>query len=104
MRCCAAHHDLDRESNLYNNYISDFTYNEWCICNLTTLIKMYYLHGIIWYDHSEWWIEMSVELAMAYFKAYLPEAAEGNLKLECSVHEARVLTIELQLLGLRAFI
>lgn len=43
---------------------------------------MYYLHGIIWYDHSEWLIEMSVELAMAYFKACLPEAAEGNLELE----------------------
>jgi hypothetical protein len=41
---------------------------------------------------------------MAYFKVYLPEAAEGNLELECSVHEAGVLTTELQLLALHAFI
>jgi hypothetical protein len=41
---------------------------------------------------------------MAYFKACLPEGAEGNLELECSVQEAGVLTIKLQLLALHAFI
>jgi hypothetical protein len=82
--------------------------NDQCICNLIKLIKMYYLHGITWYDQSEWWIEKSAEVTMAYFKACLPEAVEGNykhflpglplgqnLELECPVYEAWVLTTEL---------